>query len=312
MKILEVKCVSKKYDKKQVLTNISFDIEEGDIFGLIGPNGAGKSTLINIITGILEPLSGEVFIGGYSIKKEAIKAKRIMGLVPQEIALSEEISAKDNLEFFGSLYGLYGKKLKLAVGEALELAGISDKKKEIVKKFSSGMKRRLNLAAAIMHKPRLLVLDEPTVGVDPQSRNSIFEYLRTVNREAETSILYTSHYMEEVEEFCKNIFIIDEGREIASGSLNAVKERTSHTVTVEIKVSEVFPELSDKLSLLDGALKVEDGLDFIKILYERKKMNLDEIIKTVQSSSVSIKMLKVNELNLGEVFLQLTGKKLRE
>ncbi|AGT45050.1 ABC transporter ATP-binding protein [Treponema pedis] len=312
MKILEVKGVSKKYDKKQVLTNISFDIEEGDIFGLIGPNGAGKSTLINIITGILEPLSGEVFIGGYSIKKEAIKAKRIMGLVPQEIALSEEISAKDNLEFFGSLYGLYGKKLKLAVGEALELAGISDKKKEIVKKFSSGMKRRLNLAAAIMHKPRLLVLDEPTVGVDPQSRNSIFEYLRTVNRETETSILYTSHYMEEVEEFCKNIFIIDEGREIASGSLNAVKERTSHTVTVEIKVSEVFPELSDKLSLLDGALKVEDGSDFIKILYERKKMNLDEIIKTVQSSSVSIKMLKVNELNLGEVFLQLTGKKLRE
>ena len=155
MKILEVKDVSKKYGKKQVLSGVSFDIEEGDIFGLIGPNGAGKSTLINIITGILDPLNGEVLIGGYSIKKKPIEAKKLIGLVPQELALSEDISAIDNLNFFASLYGLSGKKLKEAVNEALEVVGLTEKKKEKVKKFSGGMKRRLNLAAAIMHKPRL-------------------------------------------------------------------------------------------------------------------------------------------------------------
>ncbi|UTD11874.1 ABC transporter ATP-binding protein [Treponema denticola] len=312
MKILEVKDVSKKYGKKQVLSGVSFDIEEGDIFGLIGPNGAGKSTLINIITGILDPLNGEVLIGGHSIKKKPIEAKRLIGLVPQELALSEDISAIDNLNFFASLYGLSGKKLKEAVNEALEVAGLTEKKKEKVKKFSGGMKRRLNLAAAIMHKPRLLILDEPTVGIDPQSRNNIFEYLRRVNSQEKTTILYTSHYMEEVEELCKNIFVIDEGREIAYGTLNSVKEKANGTVTLEIKADNINEDLIEKIRLLDGALNVEKEAGTLNILYERNKVNLDELIKILQTSGAVIKAIQINELNLGEVFLQLTGKKLRE
>jgi len=312
MKILEVKDVSKKYGKKQVLSGVSFDIEEGDIFGLIGPNGAGKSTLINIITGILDPLNGEVLIGGHSIKKKPIEAKKLIGLVPQELALSEDISAIDNLNFFASLYGLSGKKLKEAVNEALEVVGLTEKKKEKVKKFSGGMKRRLNLAAAIMHKPRLLILDEPTVGIDPQSRNNIFEYLRKVNSQDKTTILYTSHYMEEVEELCKNIFVIDEGREIAYGSLNSVKEKANGTVTLEIKADNINEDLIEKIRLLDGALNVGKEANTLNILYERNKVNLDELIKILQTSGAVIKAIQINELNLGEVFLQLTGKKLRE
>ena len=312
MKILEVKDVSKKYGKKQVLSGVSFDIEEGDIFGLIGPNGAGKSTLINIITGILDPLNGEVLIGGHSIKKKPIEAKRLIGLVPQELALSEDISAIDNLNFFASLYGLSGKKLNEAVNEALEVAGLTEKKKEKVKKFSGGMKRRLNLAAAIMHKPRLLILDEPTVGIDPQSRNNIFEYLRKVNSQDKTTILYTSHYMEEVEELCKNIFVIDEGREIAYGTLNSVKEKANGTVTIEIKADKINEDLIEKIRILDGALNVEKEANTLNILYERNKVNLDGLIKILQTSGAVIKAIQINELNLGEVFLQLTGKKLRE
>ena len=312
MKILEVKDVSKKYGKKQVLSGVSFDIEEGDIFGLIGPNGAGKSTLINIITGILDPLNGEVLIGGHSIKKKPIEAKKLIGLVPQELALSEDISAIDNLNFFASLYGLSGKKLKEAVNEALEVVGLTEKKKEKVKKFSGGMKRRLNLAAAIMHKPRLLILDEPTVGIDPQSRNNIFEYLRKVNSQDKTTILYTSHYMEEVEELCKNIFVIDEGREIAYGTLNSVKEKANGTVTIEIKADKIDEDIIEKISLLDGALNVEKEANTLNILYERDKVNLDGLIKILQTSGAVIKAIQINELNLGEVFLQLTGKKLRE
>jgi len=312
MKILEVKDISKKYGKKQVLSGVSFDIEEGDMFGLIGPNGAGKSTLINIITGILDPLNGEVLIGGHSIKKKPIEAKKLIGLVPQELALSEDISAIDNLNFFASLYGLSGKKLKEAVNEALEVVGLTEKKKEKVKKFSGGMKRRLNLAAAIMHKPRLLILDEPTVGIDPQSRNNIFEYLRKVNSQDKTTILYTSHYMEEVEELCKNIFVIDEGREIAYGSLNSVKEKANGTVTIEIKADNINEDLIEKIRLLDGALNIEKEASTLNILYERDKVNLDELIKILQTSGAVIKAIQINELNLGEVFLQLTGKKLRE
>ncbi len=312
MNILEINKISKKYGKKQALNDVSFNIKEGDMFGLIGPNGAGKSTLISIISGILSPLEGSVKIGGYDIKKEPIKAKQLIGLVPQDLALSEDLSARDNLEFFGRLYGLKGKKLHQAVDEALKLAGLEDKKKQAVKKFSGGMKRRLNLVAAIMHKPRLLILDEPTVGVDPQSRNNIFEFLRKINKEENTTILYTSHYMEEVEALCKNIFIIDDGKEVASGDLNSVKEKVSETVTLSIRTTEKNLEAIDKLSILDGALKVEDNDTEIKILYERKKLNLDEVIRTLQSCNASIKSLDIQELNLGEVFLQLTGKNLRE
>lgn len=183
MSIVEVKNVTKRFNDKLVLDNVSYSVNEGEIFGFIGPNGAGKSTLINIMTSLLVPDSGTIKICGYDILKEPIKAKEFIGYVPQDLALMEELTAYDNLEFFGALYGLSGKLLKERIAEALKVTGLEDTKKKKVKKFSGGMKRRLNIAVAILHHPKVLILDEPTVGVDPQSRNYIFSFIKNICKE---------------------------------------------------------------------------------------------------------------------------------
>ena len=312
MNIIEVKNVSKKFDDKIVLDNISFTVEEGDIFGLIGPNGAGKSTLINIMTGLLDANGGTVVIGGFDIRKDNLKAKEFFGLVPQELALIESVSAYDNLEFFGSLYGLRGKLLKERVNYALDITGLSEKKKEKVKKFSGGMKRRLNLAAAIMHQPKILILDEPTVGIDPHSRNHIFEFLKGINREYNTTIIYTSHYMEEVEYLCNNIFIIDEGKEIAYGSKKNVKSMISSNNKVNLKVENISKELIDGIKAMDGVIDCEYSHDEINLLVEESSFKLEPLLKILENNHSTIKSINVEEPNLEEVFLALTGKRLRD
>ncbi len=312
MNIIEVKNVSKKFDDKIVLDNISFTVEEGDIFGLIGQNGAGKSTLINIMTGLLDANGGTVVIGGFDIRKDTLKAKEFFGLVPQELALIESVSAYDNLEFFGSLYGLRGKLLKERVNYALDITGLSEKKKEKVKKFSGGMKRRLNLAAAIMHQPKILILDEPTVGIDPHSRNHIFEFLKGINREYNTTIIYTSHYMEEVEYLCNNIFIIDEGKEIAYGSKKNVKSMISSNNKVNLKVENISKELIDGIKAMDGVIDCEYSHDEINLLVEESSFKLEPLLKILENNHSTIKSINVEEPNLEEVFLALTGKRLRD
>lgn len=311
MNIIEVQNVSKKFDEKIVLDNISFVVEEGDIFGLIGPNGAGKTTLINIITGLLDANNGTVLIGGYDIKKDTLKAKEFFGLVPQELALIETVSAYDNLEFFGSLYGLKGKLLKERINYALEVTGLTENKKVKVKKFSGGMKRRLNLAAAIMHNPKILILDEPTVGIDPQSRNHIFEFLKKLNKEYNTTIIYTSHYMEEVEYLCNNIFIIDEGKEVAYGSKKNVKSMISNNNKVNLRIENITNDLLNKLKTVDGVINMEYSRDEINLLVE-SSFKLEPLLKVLESNNSTIKSINVEEPNLEEVFLTLTGKKLRD
>ncbi len=312
MNVIEVKNISKKFDDKIVLDNISLNIEEGDIFGLIGPNGAGKSTLINIMTGLLDANNGSISIGGFDIKKDPIKAKEFLGLVPQELALMESISAYDNLEFFGSLYGLKGKYLKGKIKYAFDITGLNEKRKEKVKKFSGGMKRRLNLAAAIMHEPRILILDEPTVGIDPQSRNHIFEFIKQVNRDKNTTVLYTSHYMEEVEYLCNNIFIIDEGKEIAYGSKKTVKSMISNNNKVNIKASNINKDLINNIKELKGVISCESYHEEINLIVEGDNFKLESVLKVLENSKSSIKSINVDEPNLEEVFLSLTGKKLRD
>ena len=312
MKIIEVKNISKKFEDKIVLDNISFTIEEGDIFGLIGPNGAGKSTLINIMTGLLDPNNGNISIGGFDIKKESLKAKEFLGLVPQELALMETISAYDNLEFFGSLYGLKGKVLKERIGYALDITGLSEKRKDKVKKFSGGMKRRLNLAAAIMHEPKILILDEPTVGIDPQSRNHIFQFIKSINRENSTTILYTSHYMEEVEYLCNNIFIMDEGKEIASGDKKTVKSMVSDNNKVNLRADNINGDLINSIELLDSIINCEVYHDEIKLLVKGNSFKLEPLLKILEKNNSVIKSINVDEPNLEEVFLSLTGKNLRD
>lgn len=311
MAIIEIKNVTKRFNDKLVLDNISYEINKGEIFGFIGPNGAGKSTLINIMTSLLVPDSGSVKICGYDIVKESLKAKANIGYVPQDIALLEELSAYDNLEFFGALYGLKGKLLKERIKEALEVTGLEDKRKQKVKKFSGGMKRRLNIATAIMHHPKVLIMDEPTVGVDPQSRNHIFTFTKKICKEWGTTVIYTSHYMEEVEELCERVFIIDLGKEIAYGNKEEIKSSVFPNNKVIIDASNMSGEALLKLENIEGILKVIDSENLITLTIN-SDFKLANALNILEEENVVIKKISYEEAKLEDVFLTLTGKNLRD
>lgn len=311
MSIIEVKNVTKRFNDKLVLDNVSYEVEKGEIFGFIGPNGAGKSTLINIMTSLLVPDSGTIKICGYDILKEPIKAKECIGYVPQDISLMEELTAYDNLEFFGALYGLKGKELKIRIMEALEVTGLVEKKKEKVKKFSGGMKRRLNIAAAIMHHPKVLIMDEPTVAVDPQSRNHIFNFTKNICKEWGTTVIYTSHYMEEVEELCKRVFIIDLGKEIAYGSEEEIKTSVFPNNKVIIEAKDFSAEVIIKIEKLEGVLSLKEKEDSI-ILTIDSNFKLHNVLTIIEEYGVNIKKISYEEAKLEDVFLSLTGKTLRD
>ena len=311
MAIIEIKNVTKRFNDKLVLDNISYEINKGEIFGFIGPNGAGKSTLINIMTSLLVPDSGSVKICGYDIVKESLKAKANIGYVPQDIALLEELSAYDNLEFFGALYGLKGKLLKERIKEALEVTGLEDKRKQKVKKFSGGMKRRLNIATAIMHHPKVLIMDEPTVGVDPQSRNHIFTFTKKICKEWGTTVIYTSHYMEEVEELCERVFIIDLGKEIAYGNKEDIKSSVFPNNKVIIDASNMSGEALIKLETVEGILKIVDNENLITLTIN-SNFKLGNALNILEKENVIIKKISYEEAKLEDVFLTLTGKNLRD
>ncbi|MBE6054209.1 MAG: ABC transporter ATP-binding protein [Clostridium sartagoforme] len=311
MSIIEIKNVTKRFNDKLVLDNVSFEVNKGEIFGFIGPNGAGKSTLINIMTSLLIPDNGTIEICGYDILKEPIKAKECIGYVPQDISLLEELTAYDNLEFFGALYGLSGKQLKERIEEALEVTGLLEKKKEKVKKFSGGMKRRLNIAAAIMHHPKVLIMDEPTVGVDPQSRNHIFNFTKNICTEWGTTVIYTSHYMEEIEELCKRVFIIDLGKEIAYGSKEEIKASVFPNNKVAIEAKGLIAEVILKLEKVEGILNIQEKKDNI-ILTINSDFKLKTLLTVIEEHEVNIKKISYEEAKLEDVFLTLTGKTLRD
>lgn len=310
--MIEIKDVTKSYGRHKVLQNVSFEIMEGELFGLLGPNGAGKSTLIDILTGIQSMDSGEIFINGKSIKTDKVEIRKQLGLVPQDIALLEELNAVDNLEYFGGLYGLAGAELKGQIEKLLEVAGLTDKKKEKVKNYSGGMKRRLNIAVAMLHNPSILILDEPTVGVDAQSRQHIFDYIQSLAEQG-TTILYTSHYMEEIEALCKRVFILDLGEEVAYGTKEEVKKLVGHTQTVSLTLDRVP-------SGFDEVLKnSENGIQFVTVDGQDMALTIDQtifsmmkLIEQVEQAQLVIKSVNVKETTLEEAFLQLTGKTLRD
>jgi len=216
---VNVQNLVKTFGKHEAVKDVSFTIGKGEIFGLLGPNGAGKSTTINMMCGYLEPTAGDTLIGDVSVKREPRKAKRMIGVVPQEIALYKDLTSLENLEFFGEIYGLPAKERRTRADEVLHFVGLYDRRKEAIKTFSGGMQRRINMAIAMMHQPAFLMMDEPTVGVDPQSRENIFDTIEQI-RDAGTTVLYTTHYMEEAERLCNHIAIMDEGRIIAMGTLD--------------------------------------------------------------------------------------------
>lgn len=311
MSIIEVKNITKRFNDKLVLDNVSYEVNEGEIFGFIGPNGAGKSTLINIMTTLLIPDSGTIKICGYDILKEPIKAKECIGYVPQDLALIEDLNAYDNLEFFGALYGLKGKVLKERINEALKVTGLEKTKKQKVKKFSGGMKRRLNIAVAIMHHPKVLILDEPTVGVDPQSRNHIFSFVKNICKEWGTTIVYTSHYMEEVEELCKRVFIMDLGKEISYGEKGDIKSSVFSNNKVLIETQNINAKTIMELKDIKGIMKVTDKNEEVSLTIN-SEFKLAKVLSLLEKNNIDIKKISYEEPKLEDVFLSLTGKNLRD
>src|SRR5687767_7252917 len=239
--MITVRDLKKSYGNVQALKGISFSIRPGEFFGLLGPNGAGKTTTISIMSTILSPDSGEVSIAGNDLKKTPLACKQVIGVVPQEIALYNELSAYDNLLFWGSLYNVRKDELSARIDDTLRLFGLSDRKKDKIKTYSGGMKRRINIASALLHRPQVLFMDEPTVGIDPQSRNLIFEVVEKLHGEGMT-IVYTTHYMEEAERFCNRIGIIDNGTIVAQGTLDELKENCGIKECISVSISNLSPE----------------------------------------------------------------------
>lgn len=309
--VVEVKKLEKNYNGKKAVKGTSFEVKEREILGLLGPNGAGKSTTINILATILQPDSGEINILGKDLKEKSKDIKQEIGIVPQDLAIYEEISAEANVRFFASLYRLKGKKLEENVKEALELVSLYDRKDDKPKTFSGGMKRRLNIACAIAHKPKLIIMDEPTVGIDPQSRNHILKSIKKL-REKGATIIYSTHYMEEVEEISDRIIIMNEGEIIANGTKEELKKEVDDKITYSFSVSGGSKLKDKEFYKIDGVTKIEMSENLVNITAEKSKDNFNEIITEVTKEDCKIESMKSSEASLETVFLELTGRNLRD
>lgn len=311
--MLKVNEVSKSYKDKKVLKGISFAVKEGEILGLLGPNGAGKSTLINCICGLAKIDSGAIEVFGLDNNKDAKVIRQQMGVVPQDIAVVEELSAYENCMFMGGLYGLKGNELKTRVKEALKFVGLWERRKDVPGKYSGGMKRRLNIACALVHRPKLLIMDEPTVGVDPQSRNYIMESIRKLNDEG-TTIIYTSHYMEEVEELCNRIVIMDEGTKIAEGTCEELVKEVSENEMIKIGIPKIMPDTTklEKLKNTKGVIEVVGNEEGFVVKSAKGEGNLRDIIQFMNDEQIIFDTINVIRPSLEHVFLEKTGKSLRD
>lgn len=309
--ILEVEGLSKSFGKLQAVANVSFQVEQGEAFGLLGPNGAGKSTTISMLFGLLTPDQGNIRVSGRTMKEDPAAAKRSLGYVPQEIALYPELSAKENLVFWGRLYGLAGTHLKERVDHVLEVVGLAERAKGKVGTFSGGMKRRINIAAALLHEPQILIMDEPTVGIDPQSRNHILETVKQLNQQGLT-IIYTSHYMEEVEYLCSRIGIIDHGQIIALGTVPELRRIVGDDAEITITVPGMDQGLVERLARLEHVRQARLQGDELIVTSPLPAMALSAVSTFLAEAGVTMRSIRIAEPNLETVFLQLTGRALRD
>lgn len=311
MNVLEIKNLTKKFSDFIAVDNMSLMVAEGEIFGFLGANGAGKSTTINMIAGLLRSNEGVIYILGKNAAKNSRFAKMNIGMVPQDLAIYEDMTAYENVKFFAGLYGLRGQELNERVVEALEFVGLQDKHKSYPNSFSGGMKRRLNIACAIAHRPKLIIMDEPTVGIDPQSRNYILNSVRKLN-EMGCTIIYTSHYMEEVEEICSRIAIIDHGKIIAEGTKEQLKSIITNTKDLWIEVKSTEKVNVESIKAINGVEAVQVDENLIKINSDTGVNNLNKIIEHFINSQIEIRSLEEKAPNLETVFLTLTGRNLRD
>jgi len=308
--MITVEGLTKSYGTHVALNGISFSIKEGEFYGLLGPNGAGKTTTISIISTILEPDAGKVTINNMDLGKNKVACKRIIGVVPQEIALYDKLSAKENLQFWGSLYGVEKSLLDKRIDETVELLGLSDRKDDKVKDYSGGMKRRINIAAALLHEPKILFMDEPTVGIDPQSRNLIFDVVEKLHKRGMT-IIYTTHYMEEAERLCDRIGIIDKGEIIVQGTLQELREFSKMKESIVVRYANVG---SDTENRIKEKLKGDFVLKGNEIVFSCNdvKSDLPKVVMQCGEVGLELSHIDIQQVNLENIFLKLTGKQLRD
>jgi len=307
--MITVTNLSKSYGAVKALKSINFSIKKGEIFGLLGPNGAGKSTTIKILSTLLSADKGRVMIDGYDLFSNLQYCKKIIGMVPQEISLYENFSAYNNLLFWGKLNGVSGKDLSIKTNTLLEMIGLDHRKNDLIKTYSGGMKRRINIAVALLHEPKILFMDEPTTGVDPQSRNKIFDIIEDLNKKGLT-IIYTTHYMEEVERLCNNIAIIDNGKIIVQGTKTQLQKLCNLKEVVSL---EIEPCSKEKLKELEASLPFKIIQKGSTLLIECSiTKDLGKILTECSLSEISLKNIDIHKSNLESIFLQLTGKQLRD
>jgi daunorubicin resistance ABC transporter ATP-binding subunit len=311
MEFIKIENLVKKYNENYAVNSISFDINRGELFGLLGPNGAGKSTTISILSGLIKPTNGSVYIDGSDIVKNPMAAKKVIGLVPQDIALYPTLTARENLMFWGRMYGLSGKVLKQRMEEVLNIVELSDRKNEKIQNYSGGMKRRINIAAALLHRPEILIMDEPTVGIDPQSRNHILETVKSLN-DGGMTVIYTSHYMEEVEYLCSRIGIVDHGKLIAIGDKDNLKKSVLSHDKIEIAVSSVTPTMIEKIKSINFVTGVAAEENKLTVLSSDGPELLANLLLAIARMNVRVLSVNVEEPNLESVFLNLTGRALRD
>jgi ABC-2 type transport system ATP-binding protein len=309
--MIQVRSVSKSFGNIEAVKNVSFTIDKGEIFGILGPNGAGKSTIVNILNTLVKPDKGDVIIDGVNIKDDGVTIKLIMGVVPQEIALYDELTAYENLMFWGGLYNIPKSELKANVNSTLEIVDLSFRKNDRISTFSGGMKRRINIACSLLHKPKILILDEPTVGVDPQNRNHIFEVIERLNNEGMT-IIYTTHYMEEAERFCDKIAIIDVGRIIAQGTLKELGEISNVKDLLTIKLADLNSETITRITSANPFFKFDSTSGALKVECLNISRDISIIINHIQKSGGVIERIYTRGTNLESIYLKLTGKELRD
>lgn len=309
--ILETKDVVKRYNGHLALDNVSLNIPHGTVFGLLGPNGAGKTTLINSIIGMTTINSGEIWAFGENLASASLAIKRRLGVVPQEIALYDDLNAYENLSFFGSLYGLRGELLKERIKSALDFVDLWDRRLDLPGKFSGGMKRRLNIACALVHQPELVIMDEPTVGIDPQSRSHILGSIKKLNA-AGTTVIYTSHYMEEVEQLCSDIAILDHGRVIARGSKEQLADMVAVEEKMSIRLSGASYTLLECVRAVHGVKTASIEGRHLSVVSRVRSNNVNKIIDCVLDAGAVIEGINMESLTLGDVFLTLTGRSLRD
>jgi len=309
--MIQVIAVSKSFGNIKAVCDVSFNISKGEIFGILGPNGAGKSTIVNILNTLVRPDKGDVIIDGVNIKGDGDTIKMIMGVVPQEIALYEELTAFENLMFWGGLYNIPKAVLRENANKTLDIVDLSYRKNDRIKTFSGGMKRRINIACSLLHNPKILVLDEPTVGVDPQNRNHIFEVIERLHDEGIT-IIYTTHYMEEAERFCDKIAIMDVGHILALGTLKELREISDARDLLTVQLADFSDKTISAIRSAIPLIRFDSTTKTLEADCENISNEIPVIINHIQNAGGVIERIYTRGTNLESIFLKLTGKKLRD